>query len=143
MTQIIHGIFIGNNDQARSVDWLRMNKITHIVNCTKELDNYFPEHFNYLKLHLRDLEQQSLTSSLEPSFDFIQKAVSNSGRVLIHCNAGISRSSSILIYYLMRINNWKFFPTLRYVQNIYPKANPNIGFGNQLVYVKLPDDEIL
>lgn len=143
MTQITDHIFIGNNNHARSLNWLTTNKITHIVNCTKELDNYYPDHFNYLKLHLWDLEHQSLKSSLEPSYAFIQKAVSNSGIVLIHCNAGISRSSSILIYYLMRTNRWKFFQTLTYVQKLYPKANPNTGFGNQLIHVKLPDDDIL
>jgi protein-tyrosine phosphatase len=146
MTQITDNVFIGNVNHAQSFEWLRRNGITHIVNCTRELDNYYVDQFTYLKLHLRDLETQSLRDVLVPSYDFIETAVQNRGMVLIHCNAGISRSSSILIYYLMRKHNWRFYRALAYVKNLYPRADPNIGFGNQLVNVIQtihPDDEIL
>ncbi len=141
MTQITEHIFIGNIGHARSLEWLKANNITHIVNCTNELDNYFPDKFIYTKLYLWDLEHQTLQFSLEPSYNFIQLAIRNSGIILIHCHAGISRSSSILIYYLMRSNNLKFNVALAHVKKLYPKANPNISFGNQLI--KIPNDEIL
>lgn len=50
----------------------------------------------FVRLHLKldDAEHANLLSHLEGALHFIQAAVSDGGRVLVHCAAGISRSAT-------------------------------------------------
>ena len=55
-----------------------------------------------------------------------------SGNVLIHCYAGVSRSTTILTAYLMRKNSWAMREVLELVKKQRPFINPNKGFKSQL-----------
>lgn len=52
--------------------------------------------------------------------------------VIVHCYAGISRSSSTVISYLMCKHKISLSSTFRYVQKKRPVVNPNTGFMEQL-----------
>jgi atypical dual specificity phosphatase/dual specificity phosphatase 12 len=52
---------------------------------------------------------------------------------LVHCYAGISRSASIIISYLMKKYNWSYEKAYNYVKNKRPIINPNRGFKKQLI----------
>ena len=81
-----------------------------------------------------DSAEQSLTSHLEKSFDFIADANNDSTphNVLVHCAQGVSRSSSVIIYFLMRHRAMSFEQALRHVQHTRPIAKPNASFETQL-----------
>jgi len=51
---------------------------------------------------------------------------------LIHCKAGISRSVTILISYLMLKFNITAKDALKIVRENRPQVNPNYGFMKQL-----------
>jgi len=53
--------------------------------------------------------------------------------VLVHCFAGISRSSTIVVAYLMIKNKWSCHKALKYVQSKRSVCKPNPGFLQQLV----------
>jgi atypical dual specificity phosphatase len=53
-------------------------------------------------------------------------------KVLIHCAAGISRSASFTIAYLMRKNGTGFQATLEFVRSKRKCIFPNSGFRIQL-----------
>jgi protein-tyrosine phosphatase len=50
----------------------------------------------------------------------------------VHCMAGISRSSAVIIAYIMRRLGVNFENALAYVKAKRPKINPNEGFIHQL-----------
>jgi protein-tyrosine phosphatase len=52
--------------------------------------------------------------------------------VLVHCMAGISRSSAVIIAYMMRRLSVSLENALAYVKAKRPKINPNEGFIHQL-----------
>ena len=54
------------------------------------------------------------------------------GVVLVHCNAGISRSTSIVIGYLMLREGLSFEEALGQVKHARPSVCPNAGFYRQL-----------
>ena len=54
------------------------------------------------------------------------------GNILVHCYGGISRSSSIVIAYLMKNMNVRFENALDYVKNKKNDINPNEGFRRKL-----------
>ena len=51
----------------------------------------------------------------------------------MHCEAGISRSGTIVVAYLMRKNKWSREEALAYARTKRPKYHPNKGFMQQLL----------
>jgi protein-tyrosine phosphatase len=135
MSQILSNIYLGGYDKAVDKAWLKRNKITHILNCTREHPNYFPKDFLYMKLNLRDSIDQSIYEALEPSYGFIKRGTERGKRVYIHCHAGVSRSSSMLIYYLMKSRKTNYVDALTLVRDKRNIVRPNMSFSRQLVSV--------
>ena len=135
MTQIVTGLYLGDYEDASKQSRLTERNITHIVNCAKEHKNYFPNEYMYLTLNLDDSEQQVIYDRLEKSFNFIKKALDNGGSVLVHCHAGISRSASIVIYYLMKVTKSPYDRIYSFVKSKRAQVSPNKGFVMQLISV--------
>lgn len=134
MSEIIKGrLYLGDIKACSNREWLKSKGITHILNTAKEVPNYFPKDFRYLNLDLDDHPSQTLSHILTQAYDYINGALNNRGVVLIHCYAGISRSASITIYYLMKKYNLDFKRAHDYVYNRRNIINPNQGFRAQLV----------
>lgn len=135
MTEIIKNLYIGNDKTARDEKWIRKHNIKLIVNCTYELPNYFIKkipHLKYIKLELHDNIYEKIKEACIFSYGYIEKALKKGDAVLIHCYAGISRSSTVMIYYMVRHSNKELNCIWTYVKNIYPKAKPNINYRAQL-----------
>jgi len=133
MSQITPQLYIGGSAEAQDSRWLLNRKITHIVNASRELFNYFPNCFKYLRLDLNDTPDQDLTGALNNSYRFMKKAIDEGGIVFVHCFAGISRSSSQIIHYLMMSKCMSFENSFNYVKRKHPRTNPNHGFQKQLL----------
>eukprot|EP00163_Fabomonas_tropica_P024098 TRINITY_DN41676_c0_g1_i1.p1 TRINITY_DN41676_c0_g1~~TRINITY_DN41676_c0_g1_i1.p1 ORF type:complete len:409 (-),score=55.32 TRINITY_DN41676_c0_g1_i1:288-1418(-) len=54
------------------------------------------------------------------------------GSVLVHCQAGRSRSGMIVVAYLMMINDWSVERALAFIKERRPIAQPNESFLEQL-----------
>ena len=125
-------LYQGRGDQATNGKIISLLHITHIVNISTEHKNAFPNKLKYLKLVLEDVCETNLFEHFRKTSDFINNAISNGGRVFVHCNQGISRSSTITLAYLMRFKKWKLdyaFTTLKARRSC---SCPNSGFFKQL-----------
>ena len=56
-----------------------------------------------------------------------------SNRVLVHCNLGISRSTSLILAYLMKTFNATLMEAFKYLRHRRPIVCPNLGFLHQLI----------
>jgi len=133
MSLITEGLYLGDYRNATSKSWLAKHNISHVVNCAKEHQEYFPDRLVYLSLHLDDSEEQVIYHVLEQSYQFIKEALEKGGSVLVHCHAGISRSASIVIYYLMKMSGNEYDRIYFFVKHKRPQVNPNPGFVKQLI----------
>ena len=136
MSKVTNGLYIGDFSQAINQMWLENHNITHIVNATQEIKNIFPRDYIYLNLFLIDSPGQSLDSALDRSYEFIRDAITRGGVVLVHCYAGISRSSSVVIYYIMKSRGWEYYQAYNYLKERHPRARPNYGFSKQIIFSK-------
>lgn len=132
MAQITPNLYIGSAREAVSPRWLKAHGITHIVNMAIEHKNYFPRTFYYFRGNLYDNPAQSLIITLRKGLQFIRRAIAGGGMVLVHCHAGVSRSSSMVIYYLMKTYGWSLWDSLVYMKRFHPRTNPNPGFIKEL-----------
>lgn len=132
-------VYIGNRIGAEELTYLKNNKITHIINTANEIPNYHESTtgIRYMKLTLNDDPRPSvenLLKMLEPTYSFIVNAISSNpnARILVHCAAGISRSASIVIYYLMKKNLMSFETATEYLKKHRQWINPNAWYCSQL-----------
>ena len=130
--EIIPHLFLGSIGSASNLKQLENFKITHIICCASGIKNFFPDKFKYYNINLLDSEKENIRQYFEESFNFIDNGIKNGGNVLVHCHAGISRSSTILIAYIMKSQKMKVDKVLELIKSKREKVNPNIGFLNQL-----------
>jgi len=55
-----------------------------------------------------------------------------SGSVLVHCAAGVSRSATVVLGYLMSRHNYTLAAALEHLKAVRPWVAPNLGFMQQL-----------
>jgi len=132
-SEILHSfLYLGSSGHAKSKQQLTDLGITHILNMAGELPNEFPEDFTYLKCDLDDTSADSVADYLERSLSFIEGAKGVPTKVLVHCAMGISRSSSVVIAYLMRERSWTYAKAFQYVKSMRSCIRPNPAFVVQL-----------
>lgn len=130
--KVLEGFFIGDYATATNMSSLKNSKITHILTVMNSIEPFpFPEDFTYKKFHVRDDEDEDLASIFEQCHSFIDLGRSHSG-VLVHCAAGISRSATIVLSYLMKVRQSNFDNELEFLRSVRPVVDPNPGFVKQL-----------
>lgn len=107
---------------------LKILGVTHVVTMGKELKPAFPNDFQYLHIKIDDMPSVKIDDHFEETHNFIDQCLENNGRVLVHCLAGISRSSTIVISYLMKRQRLDAHTATCYVQRIREVVSPNFGF---------------
>jgi len=129
--EIIKNVYLGNIDSAYDYNKLKELGITHIISV---IAGFYPsyEDFNYLTLDALDTENTNLKDSFELCNNFIDEALDNNGKVLIHCMAGRSRSATILCAYIIKNFGMDLDNTLKSIKEKRDIIDPNTGFINQL-----------
>lgn len=131
MTQIIDNLYLSSVLIAKDINILRNNNIKCIVNCTKDQPNFFENELKYKRVEIIDDYKENILQYFDSTCKFINENIKN--KVLVHCNAGQSRSASIVIAYLMKYENMTLTKALEYVKNKKSDIGPNIGFFKQLI----------
>ncbi|MED6196950.1 hypothetical protein PIB30_052138 [Stylosanthes scabra] len=133
-SRIAEHIYLGSDTVAKNHELLRQNGITHVLNCVGYVcAEYFKSDFVYKTLWLQDSPSEDITSILYDVFDYFEDVREQGGRVYVHCCQGVSRSSSLVIAYLMWREGQSFEDAFQYVKNARGVTNPNMGFACQLL----------
>lgn len=68
-------LFLGSMDNASDESYLKKYKITHILNCAYEIENYFEnQSFKYLQIELDDTEEEEINKQFEKAHQFISNS---------------------------------------------------------------------
>lgn len=124
-------LFQGRCDQAKSMELLSKIGITHIVNISVEHYGVEPG-IEYLNVRLEDDGSSQLSDYFNEIADFIESARLDGGKVLVHCNMGISRSTAGTVAYIMKYKQTSLLDAFRCVRQRRPISSPNRGFLTQL-----------
>ncbi|KAL4256594.1 protein-tyrosine-phosphatase [Pleurotus pulmonarius] len=122
-------LYLGNLAAAQSLDLRKKIGITHIVSVCPEYPSTGP---NHLAIAVHDSEYENLLIHLPNACRFIQAAMDNGGKVLVHCVMGISRSTTVVCAYLMKTRRMSPSSAIRFVRRWRPCVHPNYGFVRQL-----------
>ena len=130
--EIVSGIYLGNINSAYDFDKLKSLGITHVISVIEGFIPPYPDDFNYLVINALDTQNTNLFDSFETSNDFIDDAIMDNSKILIHCQAGRSRSVSILAAYMIKNFGMDVDMTLSLIKNKRSIIEPNQYFVTQL-----------
>ncbi|KAL9351622.1 hypothetical protein Peur_054302 [Populus x canadensis] len=133
-SKVAEHVYLGGDAVAREREILKQNGITHVLNCVGFVcPEYFKADFVYRTLWLQDSPSEDITSILYDVFDYFEDVREQGGRVFVHCCQGVSRSTSLVIAYLMWREGQSFDDAFQYVKAARGIADPNMGFACQLL----------
>lgn len=132
-SQVLPYLFLGNMRDASDGSSLRDLGIKYVLNVTAKPPNYpLASDLVYKQICASDSGIQNLRQFFEEAFDFIDLARANSSGVLIHCHAGVSRSPTIAVAYLMKHYPMAMSEAYKFVKTRRSIISPNLNFMGQL-----------
>ncbi|PPQ84081.1 hypothetical protein CVT25_003601 [Psilocybe cyanescens] len=131
MDEIIPGLWIGDLASALDVEELKSHSIFSILSAMRGRVTVH-ETFIRHQIKLDDTEDEDILTHFLPSIHFIQAELDKGRGVLVHCQAGVSRSSTIVAAYLMYSQKIDPEAALEVIKKARPYVEPNQGFLRQL-----------
>jgi dual specificity phosphatase 12 len=107
MNKIQDRLYLGNLQAAQDLQLLKREGITHILQVAGGIKPMFPKDFKYKVIDVADQSSINLIRHFPACISFIREGLARGG-ILVHCYAGVSRSSSMVIAYLMQDKNMTF-----------------------------------
>ena len=133
-TPITDFLYVGGKAIACDRTLLLSIGITHVVNLVGDLcDNYFPDDFTYQRWYLLDHAGEDIICILYPVMEVIEQCRLSGGKVLVHCQQGVSRSCVLCIAYIMYSMTMDYDAAFQYVRQRRGICRPNVGFMAQLL----------
>jgi len=139
--RVLGGLYISSiKPLLNNTDLKSLYGIESIVSVQKDPIPEAYRNYRRLQVPIDDLEDENLFTYFQRVNDFIEEGLKASsdgkkGKVLVHCNAGRSRSVSFVIAFLMKKYRLSYKQARYAVQRKYPEGvmvEPNAGFSKQL-----------
>lgn len=126
MNQIIENLYLGDHTAAHSREMLKRVGITHILNITESVENKFTSMCEYMHIHLPDIVSADLYTHFPEIIKFIHNGMTQ-GKVLVHCYAGVSRSATAVLAFLIYSHDMNLSDAFKFVKG-RRFILPNDGF---------------
>jgi len=139
--QITEALYVGARPRAEDVPVLAEAGITHVVSCLEEAELSTLElpglDVQTLGVAIRDGMDQDIAASFPRLFDFASRAGEHAGsKLLVHCEAGVSRSATLATALLMKSKGQTFLEAFGRLREKRAGVLPNIGFASQLQHLE-------
>ncbi|KAL6765845.1 MAP kinase phosphatase 5 [Haematococcus lacustris] len=136
-SQIISGLlYLGDWSHAEAIERLQeelgIQAVVTVHNHPENLKPKLPKGVRWLPWTLADVDTADISPCFHRTFEFIEDARNRKQAVLVHCGAGVSRSATLCMMYLMRRNHWNAEMAKKYCVQRRSVVCPNDGFWRTL-----------
>ncbi|KAG0143225.1 hypothetical protein CROQUDRAFT_661551 [Cronartium quercuum f. sp. fusiforme G11] len=133
MHNIIPRLYIGDFTASQSLDLLRQSNIRNIVAAMKQSYLLHPG-FELLRVPIDDTDRTNICEWFDVVGNWIQSRLDSEDGygVLVHCAAGVSRSTTLVAAYLMKAQNLTAEEAVFYISSKRPQVQPTEFFIHQL-----------
>ncbi|RXN08128.1 dual specificity phosphatase 16 [Labeo rohita] len=133
-TRILPHLYLGCQRDVLNKELMQQNDIAYVLNASNTCPkpDFIPDS-HFLRVPVNDSFCEKILPWLDRSVEFIEKAKASNARVLVHCLAGISRSATIAIAYIMKRMDMSLDEAYRFVKEKRPTISPNFNFLGQLL----------
>jgi atypical dual specificity phosphatase len=136
LTKITDELYI-SPAMAVTPDKVRRAGVALIINCTIEIPIIRIPDVEVIKINVDDLPTARIGVYFDRCADRIKGVHDRGGRTLVHCAAGVSRSASICIAYLMKYHRMTLREAYNHMKSCRQIIRPNPGFFRQLIDYEL------
>uniref|UniRef100_A0A3Q3B7I8 Dual specificity protein phosphatase n=1 Tax=Kryptolebias marmoratus TaxID=37003 RepID=A0A3Q3B7I8_KRYMA len=138
VNQVWPNLYIGDESVARNKVTLSSLGVTHVLNAAagRHRINTGQQFYSDIQVVYHGVEAADHPEfNLQPFFScaaqFIDSALKNNGKVLVHCAMGVSRSGALVLAYLMLCQGLLLVEAIIAVR-LNRDIGPNSGFLEQL-----------
>ncbi|TFK89292.1 hypothetical protein K466DRAFT_652194 [Polyporus arcularius HHB13444] len=131
MNEVVPNLWVGDLPSALDTENLRAHNIRSVLSAMRgrvSIHETFIRH----QINIDDTETADILQHFVPSITFIQSELDKGYGVLVHCQAGMSRSVAIVAAYLMVTQGLDADGALEVIRKARPDVQPNEGFMHQL-----------
>ncbi len=148
--EIIPNLYLGTIEASQDVQFIHDKNISVIVNCTKDIKDTFSlnllkpiedapldvqewlyNNSYYVKYYRIPVDDSGRPKDIQEFYNYaipllpiIKREYDNGKKILIHCLAGVQRSASFVVAFLMYYCNKRLDETIEYVIG----RKPNVFF---------------
>lgn len=131
---VTENLYLSNVRAAEDSCQLIRCNITCIINVSESQSRTPPlPGVEYFHIPVPDSPLAPLSEHFDEVADKIQLRAAHGGRTLVHCNAGVSRSATLCMAYLVKHRDVSLLEAHKWVKNCRPLVRPNKGFWQQLI----------
>jgi len=129
INQITDTIYLGNIESAFNKEKLKSLGIRKVLTVMSAFGNHYSEHeFVHKSIEVDDAYDENIIKYFKECLLFMD----GYDKVFVHCAAGMSRSATIVIAYLMWKQKMSLNDAINFVKKKRPVISPNLNFMRQL-----------
>merc|ERR1719504_607198 len=87
---------------------------------------------DYYRIDVEDISREPIEAYWPEATEYIHSWISREQPVLVHCRAGVSRSASVVIAYLIAYQGYSLHDAFFLTRSHRSIVTPNIGFMEKL-----------
>lgn len=133
--EIDTNLFLGGITAALQTQVLVDQGIRAVVCCVREVefpDCDFHKDLEYYRVDVEDIGREPIELFWPEATEFIHSCITQDKPVLVHCRAGVSRSASTVIAYLVQYQGYSLRDAFLLARAHRPVVTPNLGFMQKL-----------
>merc|ERR1711933_259194 len=133
--QIIPNLYLGGVAAVADPTLLVAQGISAVCCCLRALEfpaKDFSKDLEYYRVDVEDMGREPIELFFPEATEFIHSWVSREQPVLVHCRAGVSRSASVVMAYLMTYQGYSLHDAFFLVRSRRSCVSPNVGFMEKL-----------
>ncbi|GAA5959412.1 hypothetical protein JCM8115_000104 [Rhodotorula mucilaginosa] len=132
MQEVIPGLWIGDYQAAQDHNLLQKRNIVCVVSAMRQEYDAAPG-VDMHRVAVDDTDKSNIIEHFVPTAEFISTALArNDGAVLVHCQAGVSRSTTLVAAYLMSRHGLNVEQAIERIRAARPQVDPSEFFLTQL-----------
>nr|XP_028586151.1 dual specificity protein phosphatase 5 [Podarcis muralis] len=131
--EILPFLYLGSAYHASKCESLANLNITALLNVSRKSSEPFTDQYCYKWIPVEDNHTADISSHFQEAIEFIDCTRRAGGKILVHCEAGISRSPTICMAYLMKMRKFRLEEAFDYIKQRRSLISPNFGFMGQLL----------
>lgn len=133
--QIIPNLYLGGVQAVADPESVVEQGIRAVCCCCRELefpsDDWYKD-LEYCRVDVEDMSSEPIELYFNEATEFIHSWVSREQPVLVHCRAGVSRSATVVIAYLIAYQGYNLHDAFFLVRTHRSIITPNLGFMEKL-----------
>ncbi|KAI0367683.1 hypothetical protein BV20DRAFT_1037581 [Pilatotrama ljubarskyi] len=131
MNEVLPNLWVGDLPSALNTEKLKAHNIRSVLTAMRgrvSINETFVRH----QIKIDDTESSDILQHFVPAITFLQAELDKGHGVLVHCQAGMSRSVAIVAAFLMVSQGLDPEGALDVIRKVRPDVQPNEGFMRQL-----------